>query len=99
MRTSRSTSTIPVPHSWFRAFTHTRAGYLRQHGPRVSWLFVWGELGGCYPFCFSGRNKKVFLRLREEHFEKFLLKIKVGDHAIFLQLWETKANVFCEVFA
>ena len=44
-------------------------------------------------------NVKVFLRLREEHFEKFLLKITVGDHAILLQLWETKANVFCEVFA
>ena len=34
----------------------------------------------------------VFQRLREEHFEKLLPKLAVGDHAILLQLWDTKAN-------
>lgn len=39
-------------------------------------------------------NMDVFKRLREEHIEKLLPKLTVGDHAIFWQLWETKA---CEV--
>ena len=40
----------------------------------------------------------VFLHLREEHFEKLLLKLAVGDHAILLQLWDTKGNVSHEVY-
>ena len=35
----------------------------------------------------------VFLRLREEHFEKLLPMLTVGDHACLLQLWETKVQV------
>ena len=35
----------------------------------------------------------VFLCLREEHFEKLLPKLTVGDHACLLQLWETKVQV------
>ena len=31
----------------------------------------------------------IFGSLREEHFEKLLPKLKVGDHATLLKLWDT----------
>ena len=40
----------------------------------------------------------VFQRLREEHFERLLPKLTVGEHAILLQLWETKGSVSQEVY-
>ena len=39
----------------------------------------------------------VFQRLREELFEKLLPKLTVGDHAILLQLWDTKPSVSQEL--
>ena len=39
----------------------------------------------------------VFQRLREEHFEKLLPKLTVGDHAILLQLRDTKTSMSQEV--
>ena len=35
-------------------------------------------------------NMSVVVSLREEHFEKLLLKLKVGEHATLLKLWDTK---------
>lgn len=32
----------------------------------------------------------VFVSLREERFEKLLPKLKVGEHATLLKLWDTK---------
>ena len=35
-------------------------------------------------------NMKVFVSLREEHFEKLLPKLTVGDHAVLWKLWDSK---------
>lgn len=34
-------------------------------------------------------NSATFACLREEHFEKLLPKLKVGEHAAFLKVWES----------
>ena len=34
-------------------------------------------------------NFTIFTSLREEHFEKLLPLLKVGEHAMLLKLWET----------
>ena len=34
-------------------------------------------------------SKAIFLSLREEHFERLLLKVKVGQHALLLKLWDS----------
>ena len=39
----------------------------------------------------------VFGSLREEHFEKLLSKLKVGEHASLLLLWENSAVREAEV--
>ena len=38
---------------------------------------------------------KMFQSLREEHFEKLLPKLKIGQHALLLKLWDesTEASV------
>ena len=33
-------------------------------------------------------SKRVFSSLREEHFEKLLPKLKVGQHALLLRIWD-----------
>ena len=43
-------------------------------------------------------NMDIFLHLREEHFERLLPKLTVGEHATLLQLWERKATTSVEVF-
>ncbi|CAI8030351.1 hypothetical protein GBAR_LOCUS17213 [Geodia barretti] len=35
----------------------------------------------------------VFVSLREEHFEKLLPRLTVGDHAVLLKLWDSKQGV------
>ena len=35
------------------------------------------------------KNKSVFLSLREEHFASLLPKVKIGEHAILLNWWES----------
>ena len=43
-------------------------------------------------------NMSVFLSLREEHFERLLPKLKVGQHATLMKAWETRlACTSCEV--
>ena len=34
----------------------------------------------------------VLLSLREEHFEKLLPKMSVGDHATLLKIWDSKLS-------
>ena len=34
----------------------------------------------------------VLLSLREEHFEKLLPKLSVGDHATLLKIWDSKLS-------
>ena len=46
-------------------------------------------------------NSVVFSCLREEHFERLLPKLKVGDHAALLKVWdkssvqEAEVSCFC----
>ena len=35
----------------------------------------------------------VFVTLREEHFEKLLPRLTVGDHAVLLKLWDSKQGL------
>ena len=34
----------------------------------------------------------VFSSLREEHFERLLTKLKVGQHAVLMKLWDRQSN-------
>ena len=34
-------------------------------------------------------SKTIFLSLREEHFERLLPKLKVGQHALLLKIWDS----------
>ena len=42
-------------------------------------------------------NTVVFSCLREEHFEKLLPKLKVGDHAALLKVWDNSSMQEAEV--
>ena len=37
---------------------------------------------------------EVFSSLREEHFERLLPKLKVGQHALLMRLWDREQNVW-----
>ena len=37
-------------------------------------------------------SKFIFWSLREEHFERLLSKLKVGQHAILLKIWDRFSN-------
>ena len=37
-------------------------------------------------------NKSVFSSLREEHFEKLLPKLTLGQHALLMKLWDSAAS-------
>ena len=37
-------------------------------------------------------SKSIFSSLREEHFERLLPKLKVGQHALLLKIWDHSSN-------
>ena len=55
---------------------------------RLSLECFWQQLGLVRPL-FQCCPSVVFSSLREEHFDKLLPKMKVGEHAALLKLWDT----------
>ena len=41
----------------------------------------------------------IFSSLREEHFERLLPKLKVGQHALLLKLWDESSEVSDKLIA
>lgn len=84
---------IPVPIFVFTLLFNARGDKSAQMEPKFrSFLLLSGIGESSIPTLEeeSVLTMSVFVSLREEHFEKLLPKLKVGEHATLLKLWDTK---------